>query len=83
MDNKDVLFFIDRASFPVTCPELEDFKMLTEGYSHFELNTDDPTTVFREALKASEKYELVVPVTRNFYVRDRLKMEGVSLIISL
>ena len=82
-DERDVAFVIDRNSFPVDCPELLDFITLTDGYNHVEVKTDNPTVFFKEALHLAEIYELVVPVTRNFYVRDKLKVEGVSLIVSI
>lgn len=47
------------------------------------LDTDSPTWFFNKALELAEEYELVVPVTRNLFVRDRLRMEGVNLVICL
>lgn len=83
MSERDVLLLIDRHSFPVKCDELEDLKTLMSDYEQFELDVDDPTVFFNQALLFAENHELVVPVTRNFYIRDKLKMEGVSLIICL
>lgn len=80
--NNDVLLLIDRKSFPVKCPELDDLEFLFTGVV-LEFSTDNPTQFFNKALEMTGDYNLVVPVTRNFYVRDKLKMEGVSLIICL
>ena len=81
-ENRDVLFLVDRNSFPKNCPELEDIMSLVNG-NKFEINTDSPTVYFNEAIKQAENYELVVPVTRNLYVRDRLRQEGVTTIICI
>ena len=83
MSGHDVLLLIDRHSFPVKCSELEDLKMLMSDYEQFELDVEDPTTFFNQALLFAEDHELVVPVTRNFYVRDKLVMEGVNLILCI
>jgi len=83
MENR-VLYFIDRKSFPVKCPELDDFISLVRDECKVEeMNEESPTYFFREAMRKAEQYELVIPVTRNMYVRDKLRMEGVSLVICL
>ena len=78
----DVCFFVDRHSFPKKCGELEDFLTLVDG-TVFNFDVDSPTAFFRKALELADEYELVVPVTRNMFVRDRLRMEGVNLVICL
>lgn len=79
-----VLYFVDRKSFPIKCAELDDFLSLIRDDCKIEmLQIDSPTTFFRESLKKAEKYDLVIPVTRNLFVRDRLRMEGVNLIVCL
>ena len=84
MEKDNVLFFIDRKSFPVNCPELDDFVSLLKGdYSVMQFNEESPTKFFRKAVELSDDYELIIPVTRNMYVRDRLRMEGVNLVICL
>lgn len=82
MDDVKVVFFVDRKSFPVKCPELDDFETLMRG-NILELNTESPTEFFRRAISLVDDYELVVPVTRNMFVRDRLRQEGVSLVVCL
>lgn len=81
----EVVFLVDRKSFPVHCAELDDFTNLMSqaGFSIEEYSSESPTLVFRRCLEATEQYDLVVPVTRNFYVRDRLRQEGVNFIICL
>ena len=82
MDDVNVVFFVDRKSFPVKCPELDDFETLVRG-NILELTTESPTEFFRRAISLTDDYELVVPVTRNMFVRDRLRQEGVSLVVCL
>lgn len=83
MENEPrVVFIIDRKSFPVKCPELDDFETLVQG-NILELTTESPTEFFRRAMALTDEYELVVPVTRNLFARDKLRMEGVSLVICL
>lgn len=85
VSGKDVLFFVNSDSFPVQCPELDDFLTLIDGCS-YEIeycDTESPTQFFQQALKRAENHELVVPVTRNMFIRDRLRQEGVNLIVCL
>lgn len=77
-----VLFYVDRDSFPVKCGELSDFYQLINGDVIEEKDTS-PTAFFNKALSYVDYYELVVPVTRNMFIRDRLLQEGVSLVICL
>lgn len=76
------MFLVDNRSFPKKCPELEDFLSLVSG-DIMKLDTDNPTWFFKKALELAEEYELVIPVTRNLFVRDRLRMEGVKLVVCL
>lgn len=82
MENDKVLFLVDRKSFPVKCAELDDLYTLVNG-NILELTTESPTEFFRRALSLTDEYELVVPVTRNMYIRDRLRQEGVLLVLCL
>lgn len=79
---KSVLFLVDRHSFPKICGELDDLLSLVDGDIK-ETSTENPTVFFRTALSEAENYELVVPITRNLFVRDRLRMEGVNLVICI
>lgn len=78
----DVCFLVDRHSFPKKCGELSDFQQVVEGV-WLEHNTESPTEFFRKALEIAKEYELVVPVTRNLFIRDRLRQEGVNLCVCL
>lgn len=78
----DVLFLVDRHSFPKKCGELVDFLSLVKG-EVMELDEESPTYFFRKAMELTDKYELIVPVTRNLFIRDRLRQEGVNLIVCL
>ena len=81
---RDVLFFVNRDSFPVNCPELDDFITLVQDDYEVELtDVESPTQFFRQALARADDRELVIPVTRNMFVRDRLRQEGVNLIVCL
>ena len=82
--SRDVLFFVNRDSFPVNCPELDDFLYLVEKDYEVELSdVESPTLFFKHALDRAENHELVIPVTRNMFVRDKLRMEGVNLVVCL
>lgn len=78
----DVCFLVDRHSFPKKCGELSDFLTLVNG-TVLDVDVDSPTYYFKKALELTDEYELVVPVTRNLFVRDRLRQEGVNLVICL
>ena len=79
----DTLFLIDRHSFPLHCGELEDFLSLVEEHNILEVDTESPTSFFNQAVGLVDQYELIVPVTRNLFIRDRLRQEGVSLVVCL
>lgn len=82
--SKDILFFINRDSFPVKCPELDDFITLVQDDYEVEYSdVESPTLFFKQALARAENHELTIPVTRNMFVRDRLRQEGVNLIVCL
>lgn len=80
--SEDVCIMVDRHSFPKKCGELDDFLTLTKG-TILTVDIDSPTYFFKKALELADEYELVVPVTRNLFVRDRLRQEGVNLVICL
>lgn len=83
-NTKDVLFFVNRDSFPVNCPELDDFLFLVERENDIEISdVESPTQFFKQALSRADNYPLVVPVTRNMFVRDKLRREGVNLVVCL
>lgn len=82
--SRDILFFVDRKSFPVNCAELEDFLYLVDKDYEVELfDEESPTLFFKQAVSRAENRELVIPVTRNMFVRDKLRMEGVNLVVCL
>lgn len=78
----NVLFLVDSHSFPKSCPELQDLLQLLNG-SVTSFDTESPTAFFRKAMELTESWELIVPITRNFYIRDRLRQEGVGLVICI
>lgn len=78
----DVCFLVDRHSFPKKCGELDDFLSLVNG-NIVSIDQESPTYFFRKAMELTDDYELIVPVTRNLFVRDRLRQEGVSLVVCL
>lgn len=78
----DVCFLVDRHSFPKKCGELDDFLTLVEG-NVLTIDEESPTYFFRKAMELTDEYELIVPVTRNLFVRDRLRQEGVNLVVCL
>jgi len=84
VERNRVAYFIDRKSFPVKCPELDDFiSLVREDCDVLQYEQESPTLFFKKAMEEAENYELVIPVTRNLFVRDKLRVEGVSLVICL
>lgn len=79
----DVAFLVDQTSFPKKCAELYDFCNLVNDKWTVVYTEKTPTAFFKEALDLTDKFELVIPVTRNMFVRDKLRQEGVSLIVCL
>lgn len=78
------LLLVDLTSFPKKCGELVDlYDLVKDEVELAQVKTESPTEFFKLALKLAEQYQLVVPVTRNLFIRDRLRMEGVNLIICL
>lgn len=74
---------MDQTSFPVKCAELYDFcNLMNEKYPVI-YTSKTPTAFFKEAMDLTEKFELVIPVTRNLFIRDKLRMEGVNLVVCL
>lgn len=82
---EDVCILVDRHSFPKKCGELDDLLTILDvspgDILYFDV--DSPTAFFKKALELADEYELVVPVTRNLFVRDRLRQEGVTLVVCL
>lgn len=74
-------FLVDSSSFPVKCAELSDLCNLLNEKWAVVYTKKTPTAFFKEALDLTEKFELVIPITRNMFVRDKLRQEGVSLIL--
>lgn len=83
MKKDTVAFLVDTTSFPKKCAELQDLCNLLNDHWPIIYTEKTPTAYFNEAMELTEKYELVIPVTRNLYIRDKLRMEGVSLIVCL
>lgn len=82
---KRVLLLIDRKSFPIHCGELADLEAILdkEMVEVDNYNTESPTEYFNRAIALTSDYELVVPVTRNLFVRDRLRQEGVNFVVCI
>ena len=82
---KRVLLLIDRKSFPLHCGELSDLEDILdrEMVEISDYNTESPTEYYNRAIALTSDYELVVPVTRNLFVRDRLRQEGVNFVICI
>lgn len=84
MSNKlPVGFLVDMTSFPVKCAELSDFCNLVNEKHPVIYTKKTPTAFFKEAMELTEKFDLVIPVTRNMYIRDKLRREGVTLVVCL
>ena len=60
-----------------------DCDLVQDDYEVEYSDVESPTLFFKQALVRAEDHELVIPVTRNMFVRDRLRQEGVNLIVCL
>lgn len=76
-------FLVDMTSFPKKCAELFDFCNIVNDKHPVIYTEKTPTAFFKEAMDLTEKFDLVIPVTRNMFIRDRLRREGVNLIVCL
>lgn len=83
MKKLDVGFLVDMTSFPKQCAELMDFCNLMNDKWTVTYTSKTPTAFFQEAMQMTDKFELVIPVTRNMYIRDKLRQEGVTLVVCL
>ena len=63
----DVVVAIDTKSFPVKCPALDTLRSIL-SVSFVDIKCDSP---------------LVIPCTRNMFVRDHLINNGVDLILTV
>lgn len=76
-------FLVDMTSFPKKCAELFDFCNIVNDKHSVIYTEKPPTAFFKEAMELTEKFELVIPVTRNMFIRDKLRREGVTLVVCL
>lgn len=73
---------IDKASFPKKCPALDDLCTII-NCTILEVNASSPRVFLNKCEELTEEYQLVIPCTRNMFVRDYLLQRGVNLIITV
>lgn len=80
--NNDVVVAIDIESYPVRCDALDTLRSIL-ACSTVDIRTDSPRTYLKRCEELAESYSLVVPCTRNMFVRDHLLNNGVNLILTV
>jgi len=78
----DAVVAIDRASFPKKCAALADLTTII-NCPIVEVEATSPRVFLQKCEDLAEEYQLVIPCTRNMFVRDHLLQRGVNLIITV
>lgn len=78
----DAVVAVDRESFPRKCPALDDLCTIINCPA-INIVATSPTVFLKKCEELAEKYQLVIPCTRNMFVRDYLLQRGVNLIITV
>lgn len=79
---EDVVVAVDRNSYPVKCGALSTLCSIL-NCNIYEIKTDSPRTFLNKCEELAESYSLVIPCTRNMFVRDHLLNNGVDLILTV
>lgn len=79
---EDVIVAIDIKSFPVKCPALDTLRSIL-SVSFIDIKCDSPRVYLNKCEELAEKYSLVIPCTRNMFIRDHLINNGVDLILTV
>ena len=78
----DVVVAIDVKSFPVKCPALDTLRSIL-SVSFVDIKCDSPRVYLNKCEELAEEYSLVIPCTRNMFIRDHLINNGVDLILTV
>ena len=78
----DVIVAIDRKSFPVRCSALDTLRSIL-SVTFVDIKCDSPRVYLSKCEELAEEYSLVIPCTRNMFIRDHLINNGVDLILTV
>lgn len=78
----DAVVAIDRTSFPKKCAALADLCTII-SCPIVDIEATSPRVFLQKCEDLAEEYQLVIPCTRNMFVRDHLLQRGVNLIITV
>lgn len=73
---------VDRESFPKKCDALSDLATII-SCPIVEVHADSPRVFLQKCEDLTDEYQLVIPCTRNMFVRDHLLNQGVHLILTV
>ncbi len=73
---------VDVKSFPVKCAALDTLRTII-NCPVVDIKTVSPRTYLNRCEELTEQYSLVIPCTRNMFVRDYLLTNGVDLILTI
>ncbi len=80
--NDDVVVAIDTKSYPVRCDALDTLRSILNCPT-VDISADSPRVYLKRCEELAESYSLVIPCTRNMFVRDHLLNNGVNLILTV
>ena len=78
----DVVVAVDVKSFPVKCDALDTLRSII-SCNTVDIRTDSPRSYRKRWEELAESYSLVIPCTRNMFIRDHLLNNGVNLILTV
>lgn len=80
--SEDFVIAIDSKSFPKYCEALSVLEQIVDC-NVVRIESTSPTKYLEQCEELAEKYSLVIPCTRNMFIRDHLRINGVDLIITV
>jgi len=78
----DVVVAIDVDSYPVKCPALDTLRSIL-NCNTVDISAGSPRAYLTRCEELTEEYSLVIPCTRNMFIRDHLLNNGVNLILTV
>jgi hypothetical protein len=79
---EDVVVAIDLKSFPKKCDALDTIRSILRC-SFVDIDTISPRAYLKRCEELTEHYSLVIPCTRNMFIRDYLLSNNVDLILTV
>lgn len=78
----DVVVAVDIKSFPVKCNALVTLSSII-SCNTVDIRASSPRDYLKRCEELAESYSLVIPCTRNMFIRDHLLNNGVDLILTV